>query len=186
VESTSGEDDQGGRTGYFLVRGNVRISFPYWGILQLRVGTILTTSSGLIASIVRFATFLQWVPASNSTAKIGTASLVETCSYLIAACLLSMRPLVRRFIGSVTITSSSRSFGYNGVQKWGTKATGLESGKSGPRERGWKEVGEGKDAVELVVGGDGEERSELKRVGHEVGLPSRPLPLVSRSSNSPV
>ena len=63
----------------------------------------------------------------------------------------------------------------------------LGSGKSGSRERGWKEVGEGKDTGDLVVGGDGEERLELKRVGvgeHEVGLPRRPPPLVSRYSNS--
>jgi hypothetical protein len=156
-------------------------------MLQLHVGTILMISSGLIASIVRFATFLQWTPASNSTAKIGSASLVETCSYLIAACLLSMRPLVRRFIGSVMSTSSSRSFGYNERQKSEVKASGFESWKLGPREKGWKEVGERMDMGELGMGRGDEGRLELKtvRVGeHEAKFPRRPLPLVSRSSNS--
>jgi hypothetical protein len=118
---------------------------------------------------MRFAAFIQWTPSYDSNTKIGTASMVETSSYLIAACLLSMRPLVQRFIGSVTTTSNSwsRSLNYKGRQKSGTKTSGLESGQEvahmGAPEGGWVEMGEENDMRKLVVEKGDEGKFELRR-----------------------
>jgi hypothetical protein len=118
---------------------------------------------------MRFAAFIQWTPSYDSNTKIGTASIVETSSYLIAACLLSMRPLVQRFIGSVTSTSNSwsRSLNHKGQQKSGTKDSGFESGKerahTGALEDGWVEMGEEDDTRKLVVERGDEGKFELRR-----------------------
>ena len=67
---------------------------------------MLTRHSGLVASFTRFLTMLSWSPNSNNTMKISIATMGEVSFYLIAACLLSMRPLIAKFLGRAEVVSN--------------------------------------------------------------------------------
>ncbi|KAF2797881.1 hypothetical protein K505DRAFT_372129 [Melanomma pulvis-pyrius CBS 109.77] len=111
------------------------------------LATFLSGGIGLIASIIRFAMFLQWTPATNRTEKIDISSLVETSFYLVAACLLSLRPLVKRVVGSVASYSGEHS-----------------------RSRMNRKLGEGDSTGELVGGRGGEGKGNVELVKVVAGV----------------
>jgi hypothetical protein len=112
--------------------------------------------------------------------------MIETSTTFIAACLLSMRPLVQRFIGGIATRSRPRnmswyqSFSSNKQQKRDMKAG--EYSESGYTVNGdthaedWADVEEREDRRELVVSRGNEETYELKSVeiGSEEAMPKTP------------
>jgi hypothetical protein len=147
---------------------------------------VLTCISGLVASLFRTVTVFGWNPQKRTYSRIITASMIETSTTFIAACLLSMRPLVQRFIGDMANMSTPRSLSWyksytlKRQQKRDTKTSGQSESAytvdGDIHAEDWADVEEEEDRRESVIGSGNEEAFELKSVeiGREEAMPKTP------------
>lgn len=125
---------------------------------------MLTCRSGLVASISRFTAFLSWTPISSNTVKIGIATIVEVSFYLIAACLLSMRPLIAKFLGRAEVVSSKYFWPKKKEARWDLMDDGDERPFMPEKEK-WDALDDSASKRQLMLErGDGARDGRLQTV----------------------